>query len=101
MPEDDTPAVEAVQTGDEDPIFSKQVYTIQQKVNGRYLDAYENNKNGNDYQVVTRNKQNNDSQEWEIKYVYPSGGCGNAGDGHACQLVYLKQMSTGRCLSAL
>jgi len=38
-------------------------FTIQQEVNGRYLDAYEN---GSDGQLVTRTDQDNDSQKWVL-----------------------------------
>ncbi len=38
-------------------------YTIQQKSNRRYLDAHEGS---NDNSVVTRNRQNNDTQRWII-----------------------------------
>merc|ERR1719498_1506138 len=43
------------------------MYTIQQKVNMRYLDAWEHS--GKDYQATTRGYQGNDSQKWEIKQV--------------------------------
>ncbi len=39
-------------------------YTIQHKSNGRYLDAHETS--SKDYGVVTRPKQNNDTQKWFI-----------------------------------
>jgi hypothetical protein len=38
------------------------VYTIQQKSNGRYVDAHEYK--GKDYAIVTRSAQNNDTQRW-------------------------------------
>ena len=38
------------------------VYTIQQKSNGRFVDAHEHQ--GEDYRLVTRTAQNNDTQEW-------------------------------------
>jgi nitrogen fixation protein FixH len=38
------------------------VYTIQQMSNDRYVDAHENSKN--DYALVTRPAQNNDTQRW-------------------------------------
>jgi hypothetical protein len=44
------------------------VYTVQQKSNSRFLDAYES---GNDFSVVTRSAQNNDSQKWSFT---PLGG---------------------------
>ena len=40
------------------------VYTIQQKVNGHYWDAYEYEEK--DYTLVTRGRQNNDTQKWII-----------------------------------
>ncbi len=41
------------------------VYTIQQKSNGRFMDAYESS--GKDFSLVTRTAQNNDTQRWVIK----------------------------------
>ena len=41
------------------------VYTIQQKSNGRFVDAHE--VEDRDFAVVTRTAQNNDSQRWAIK----------------------------------
>jgi len=46
------------------PKLSKlRIVTIQQKSTLRYFDAYESN---NDFKIVTRPKQNNRSQQWEI-----------------------------------
>jgi hypothetical protein len=45
------------------------VYTIRQKINGRYVDAHENS--SADFSVVTRTAQNNDTQRWQLK---PVGG---------------------------
>jgi hypothetical protein len=41
------------------------VYTIQQKYTGRYVDAYV--WSSADYQLVTREAQNDDTQKWVIK----------------------------------
>ena len=41
------------------------VYTLQQKINGRFMDAWETP--DRDFAVVTRDPQNNDSQRWAIK----------------------------------
>jgi len=38
------------------------LYTIQQKSNGRYVDAHEYAEK--DYALVTRSPQNNDTQKW-------------------------------------
>ena len=51
----DLPPVLAVQNG---------TYTIRQKSSGRFLDAYENA--GNDFRLVTRPAQDNDTQVWEV-----------------------------------
>jgi protease II len=40
------------------------VYTIQQASNGRYVDAYESD--GQDFRLVTREAQDNDSQRWVL-----------------------------------
>jgi len=40
------------------------VYTIQQVSNGRFVDAHEHS--GEDYRLVTRSAQNNDTQRWII-----------------------------------
>ena len=42
-------------------------YTIRQKSNGRFLDAHEIA--GNDFRLVTRLAQNNDTQRWELASV--------------------------------
>jgi hypothetical protein len=42
-------------------------FTIQQLVNGRYLDAFESA--GNDHAVVTRARQGDDTQRWTIEPV--------------------------------
>jgi len=41
-------------------------YTIQQKSNRRYMDAHEGS---NDNSVVTRDRQNNDTQRWIIRQL--------------------------------
>lgn len=66
------------------PAQAEGVYTIRHAATYRYLDAYER---GHDYQVVLREKQNNDSQLWIIKTV-PKGG------------FTIQQKSTGRYLDA-
>ncbi|HEX6385436.1 MAG TPA: RICIN domain-containing protein [Anaerolineae bacterium] len=43
------------------------VYTIQQKSNGRFVDAHESG--ANDFSVVTRTTQNNDTQRWILTPV--------------------------------
>ena len=43
------------------------VYTIRQKINGRFLDAHENDEDDNDFSAVTRTYQENDSQKWVIQ----------------------------------
>ena len=40
-------------------------YTLQQLSTARYLDAYESS--GNDFKVITRTRQNNDTQRWIIE----------------------------------
>ena len=42
----------------------KNTYSIQQKSNGRFVDAHEGRQ---DNAMVTREKQNNDTQRWIIK----------------------------------
>ena len=67
-------------------IISNGNYTIRQKSNGRFLDAHENA--ANDFRLVTRTAQNNDSQVWEL--VGPNVG-----------IVWtLRQKSSGRYLDA-
>jgi hypothetical protein len=46
------------------PFALNGVFTIQQKSNGRFLDAHEISEK--DFAVVTRNQQNNDTQRWVI-----------------------------------
>ena len=41
------------------------VYTIQQKSSGRFVDAHENE--GNDFSLVIRTAQNNETQRWILK----------------------------------
>merc|ERR1711939_230692 len=83
-PEDATPDTEAVQA-DETMTFSIGAYTIQQKANQRYLDAYE----VGDHKVVTRKAQKNKSQEW---FVSPAPGFPGS--------YRLRQISTNRYLDA-
>jgi len=40
------------------------LYTIRNRALGRYADAHEDA--GHDYQLVTRDRQNNDSQRWQL-----------------------------------
>ncbi len=49
------------------PPLSPGLYTIQQKVNNRFLDAYETTQN--DFNVVTRTAQNNSTQRWILTPV--------------------------------
>ena len=42
-------------------------YTVQQKSNGRFVDAHESS--ANDFSVVTRPAQNNDTQRWILRPV--------------------------------
>ena len=49
------------------PILSRGLYTLQQRSNGRFMDAHESS--GNDFSVVTRNAQNNDTQRWMLTPV--------------------------------
>ena len=56
------------------PIMAKTIltngtYTIQQKSNGRYVDAHEHNKNKVDFGLVTRDRQNNNTQRWIVRSV--------------------------------
>jgi len=44
----------------------KGIYTIQQKKNGQFVDAHEG---VNDNSMVTRNKQNNETQQWVFKQM--------------------------------
>ncbi len=59
-------------------------FTIQQKSNHRYLDAYESS--NRDFEVVTRKSQNNNTQRWELT---PVG-----------RVYSIRQASTGRFLDA-
>jgi len=65
------------------------VVTIQQKETGRYLDAYENS--GNDYKVVTRTAQNNDSQRWHLSW--PKSCSNNCGFDVPVWVYTIKQVS--------
>ncbi len=49
------------------PPLSRGNYTIQQKSNSRFLDAHESS--GNDFSVVTRTAQNNNTQRWSLAPV--------------------------------
>jgi len=59
-------------------------FTIQQKSNNRYLDAYQSSYR--DFEVVTRGAQNNNSQRWELT---PIG-----------RVYAIRQASSGRFLDA-
>lgn len=50
-------------------ILTNGTYTIQQKSNGRYVDAHEHNKNKVDFGLVTRDRQNNNTQRWILRSV--------------------------------
>lgn len=60
------------------------IYRITSACNGRYVDAYEDR--GNDYELVTRDFQDNGSQEWQV-----------IGTG---SYKYMKQTSSGRYMDA-
>lgn len=45
--------------------------TVRQRSSGRFLDAHE--KSANDYRLVTRPAQNNDSQRWVLKAAGAGG----------------------------
>jgi hypothetical protein len=60
------------------------VYTIQQRSSGRYVDAWD--RASEDYRVVTRPRQDNSTQRWEVS-------------GEA-SVVTIQQVSTGRYLDA-
>jgi hypothetical protein len=49
------------------PILPRGLYTLQQRSNGRFVDAHESP--ANDFSVVTRTAQNNDTQRWMITPV--------------------------------
>ena len=59
-------------------------YRVKQKSSGRYLDAHGNA--NNDFRLVTRERQENQTQLWEIRL-----GCSNAGrrciEGFADNLI--------------
>jgi hypothetical protein len=48
-------------------VLAAGTYTIRQKINGRFLDAYETAVN--DFRLVTRPAQNNDTQRWQLQAV--------------------------------
>ena len=62
----------------------KGTYTIQQKSNGRYMDAHEGSK---DNAVVTRDKQNNNTQRWDLVPV-------------GTNIYTIQQKSNGRYMDA-
>jgi hypothetical protein len=43
------------------------IYTIRQKSNGRFMDAHQDA--GNDFRLVTRPEQKNDTQRWILEVV--------------------------------
>lgn len=49
------------------PVWSQGVYTIRQKSTLRFMDAHESS--ANDFSVVTRPNQNNDTQRWTVTPV--------------------------------
>lgn len=59
-------------------------HTIQQKSNGRFLDAHESSPN--DFSVVTRGAQNNDTQRWDFAPV--------------ATVYTMRQVSSGRFVDA-
>lgn len=60
------------------------VYTIRQRSNGRYVDAWD--RASEDYRVVTRTRQNNNTQRWEVS--------------QEASVVTIRQVSTERYLDA-
>jgi hypothetical protein len=67
------------------PVFLQPgVYTIQQKSNGRFVDAHEYE--GKDFALVTRTAQSNDTQRWILR---PVGG-----------IYTIQQKSNGRFVDA-
>jgi hypothetical protein len=81
----------------------KRYYTIQQKTNDRYLDAWIDNDRteqyprprGPDFAVVTRDAQNNASQRWKIAVENPTG------EESCLQCYTLVQEQLGRTLDAV
>ena len=65
-------------------VLTAGTYTIRQKSNGRFLDAHENA--DQDFHLVTRPDQNNDTQRWQVQ---PVGA-----------IYVIRQKSTGRFLDA-
>jgi hypothetical protein len=63
------------------------VYTIQQRSTGRYMDAWVTN--DHDYDVVTRTRQNNQTQKW---YIRPVSG--------KADTYTIQQMANSRYLDA-
>lgn len=63
------------------------IYTIQQRSNGRFLDAWDDG--SNDWNVVTRPAQNNASQQWLVTF-----------DDSGAAMATIQQMSTMRYLDA-
>src|SRR4051812_29145135 len=63
------------------------IVTIQQKSNGRFLDAWDDGTH--DWFAVTRPAQNNASQQWKITW-----------DDSGASIGTIQQMSTGRFLDA-
>ena len=63
-------------------------YTIRQKSNGRYLDAYQSS--SNDFAVVTRLSQRNDTQRWLLDVFQSATGT----------FYRIRQKSSGRYLDA-
>lgn len=67
---DDIAGIQSLYPNPSVPMALKQgVYTIRQKSNNRFMDAHESS--ANDFSVVTRTAQNNDTQRWIIR---PVGG---------------------------
>ena len=72
--------IEAYQFVADNPLGT---YTVQQRSSDRFVDAHEA---GNDFSVVTRTAQNNDTQRWTLE---PVG-----------EIFTMKQKSTGRFMDA-
>lgn len=73
------------------------VYTVTQVDGGNYLDAHTDS---DDYRVVTRPKQDNDSQKWMFTWLAGSGGDGTSGVYSIVQVGDNNNIRMGRYLDA-
>lgn len=80
---DESPTLQGIISSSTPPLLTGR-YTIQQKNTGRFVDAHE--VASEDFHLVTRGAQNNDSQRWAIT---PVGG-----------LYAIQQKNTGRFVDA-